>query len=48
MPIRVNFRNRDIGADIRMNNRIQRDNGGTIQEERPQDKTERVSFMSTW
>lgn len=34
MPIRVNFRNCDIGADIRMNNRIQRDNGGTIQEER--------------
>lgn len=34
MQIRVNFGNCDIGADIRMNNRIQRDNGGAIQEER--------------
>lgn len=28
-----------------MNNRIQRDNGGTIKEERPHNKTERVYIV---
>lgn len=44
IPIVVNFRNCDIRAAIRMNNRIQRDNGGTIKEERPQDKTESIVY----